>query len=253
MKIRANEWAGIYSRTQRVQPNLREASMFEVDNACCSQPALTRDLLLQALSIKLRLIIGAPLKLLEVSSGKRAFDRMELVEMSKERSRLFFLACRAFCFSSHEKKGIKQPLKQEKLTGHREIKSHVLPPLSRFAPAPLHRRSAAPRCYFMAILSIKYSFCSSFCATERSKEPGTEIRDSNKALRSGRFVFAVVVFTRQIRERGNSLYTYTVQRCFPNAQTFTLCNLGCTRHNANKFAFCSRLHKLSPFLFLVCR
>ena len=39
-KIRANEWAGIYSRTQRVQPNLREASMFEVDNACCSQPAL---------------------------------------------------------------------------------------------------------------------------------------------------------------------------------------------------------------------
>ena len=49
---------------------------------------------------------------------------------------------------------------------------------------------------------------------------GTEIRDSNKALRSGRFVFAVVVFTRQIRERSNSLCAFTVQRCFPNAQTF---------------------------------
>ena len=98
---------------------------------------------------------------------------------------------------------------------------------------------------------------------------GTEIRDSNKALRSGRFVFAVVVFTRQIRKRSNSLCAFTVRRCFPNAQTFTmcklgctrfvrkqaftrsfaraftLCNLGCTRHNANKFAFCSRLHELS--------
>ena len=80
MKIRASECAGIYSRTQRVQLNLREASMFEVDNACLSQSALLRDLLLQALSIKLRLIFGTPLKLLEVSSGKRAFDRMELVE-----------------------------------------------------------------------------------------------------------------------------------------------------------------------------
>ena len=77
----------------------------------------------------------------------------------------------------------------------------------------------ASRCYFAAILSIKYSFCSSFCATERSKEPGTEIRDSNKTLRSGRFVFAVVVFTQQIRERSNSLCTFTVQRCFPCAQT----------------------------------
>ena len=35
----------------------------------------------------------------------------------------------------------------------------------------------------------------------------------------GRFVFAVVVFTRQIRERGNSLCAFTVQRCFPCAQT----------------------------------
>ena len=57
---------------------------------------------------------------------------------------------------------------------------------------------------------------------------GTEIRDSNKALRSGRFVFAGVVFTRQSRERGNSLYTYTVQRCFP-------------------------VLKQAPFFFLVCR
>jgi hypothetical protein len=39
-------------------------------------------------------------------------------------------------------------------------------------------------------------------------------------LRSGRFVFAVVVFTRQIRERGNSLCAFTVQRCIPCAQTF---------------------------------
>ena len=44
---------------------------------------------------------------------------------------------------------------------------------------------------------------------------GTEIHDSNKALRSGRVVFAVVVFTRQIRERGNSLCAFTVQRCSP--------------------------------------
>ena len=57
---------------------------------------------------------------------------------------------------------------------------------------------------------------------------GTEIRDSNKALRSGRFVFAVVVFTRQIRERSNSLCAFTMQRCFPAL-------------------------KQAPFFFLVCR
>ena len=58
-----------------------------------------------------------------------------------------------------------------------------------------------------------------FCRAKGQQNAGTEIRDSNKALRSGRFVFAVVVFTRQIRERGNSLCAFTVQRCFPNAQT----------------------------------
>ena len=55
---------------------------------------------------------------------------------------------------------------------------------------------------------------------KRAQNAGTEIRDSNKALRSGRFVFAVVVFTQQIRERSNSLCTFTMQRCFPDAQTF---------------------------------
>ena len=98
---------------------------------------------------------------------------------------------------------------------------------------------------------IEFLLCS--FVTRKNQSAGTEIRDSNKALRSGRFVFAVVVFTRQIRERSNSLCTFPMQRYFPNAQTFTLCNLGCTRHNANKFAFCSRLHKLSPFFLLVCR
>ena len=39
---------------------------------------------------------AAPREPLEVSSGKRAFDRMEPVGMSKECSRLFFLVCRVF-------------------------------------------------------------------------------------------------------------------------------------------------------------
>ena len=39
-KINKVKWAGIYSRTQRVQPNLREASMFEVDNACSKRSRL---------------------------------------------------------------------------------------------------------------------------------------------------------------------------------------------------------------------
>ena len=56
-------------------------------------------------------------------------------------------------------------------------------------------------------------------AVSRSKAPAQRFTIQTKLCVHGRFVFAVVVFTRQIRERSNSLCTFTMQRCFPNAQT----------------------------------
>ena len=81
---------------------------------------------------------------------------------------------------------------------------------------------------------------------------GTEIHDSNKALRSGRFVFAVVVFTRQNRERSNSLCAFTVQRSFPNAQTSSVLfpRLPLTTTHAHTVPFFRRLLLLLLSLWL---
>ena len=80
---------------------------------------------------------------------------------------------------------------------------------------------------------------------------GTEIHDSNKALRPGRFVFAVVVFTRQIRERGNSLCAFTVQRCSPTLK-HSLCAtsaaLGIMQINLLSALICTSFPVLSPRL-----
>ena len=82
-----------------------------------------------------------------------------------------------------------------------------------------------------------------FCRAKGQQNAGTEIHDSNKALRSGRFVFAVVVFTRQIRERSNSRCTVPIQRCFPNAQTSSVLfpRLPLTTTHAHTVPFFRRL------------